>query len=61
MMKTVTSSVLPLLGTRDTAQVTPLLFAKAKMFGVITGMYVLPTAGLNELRGKATYIRWMSD
>jgi hypothetical protein len=38
-----------------------LLFAKAKMFGFMTGMYVLPTAGLNELRGKRTHIRWMSD
>lgn len=38
-----------------------LLFAKAKMFGVVTGMYVLPTAGLNELMGKTTHIRWMSD
>jgi hypothetical protein len=38
-----------------------LLFAKAKLFGVITGMYVLPTAGLNELRAKRTTIRWMSD
>ncbi len=38
-----------------------LLFAKAKMFGVMTGMYVLPTAGLNELRGKRTHVRWMAD
>jgi hypothetical protein len=38
-----------------------LLFAKAKMFGIMTGMYVLSTAGLNELRGKTTHIRWMSD
>ena len=38
-----------------------LLFAKAKMFGFMTGMYVLSTAGLDELRGKRTHIRWMSD
>lgn len=38
-----------------------LLFAKAKMFGVMTGMYVLPTAGLAELKGKRTHVRWMAD
>lgn len=38
-----------------------LLFAKAKMFGVMTGMYVLPTAGMDQLKGKRTHIRWMSD
>ena len=38
-----------------------LLFAKAKMFGIMTGMYVLSTAGLNGLKGKTTNIRWMSD
>ncbi len=38
-----------------------LLLAKAKMFGIMTGMYVLPTAGLEALRGKRTHIRWMSD
>lgn len=38
-----------------------LLFAKAKMFGIMTGMYVLPTAGMEQLRGKRTHIRWMSD
>lgn len=38
-----------------------LLFAKAKLFGIVTGMYVLPTAGLDVLKGKRTHIRWMSD
>ncbi len=38
-----------------------LLFLKAKLFGIMTGLYVLPTAGLDEVKGKRTVIRWMSD
>ncbi len=38
-----------------------LLFAKAKFLGFMTGMYVLPTAGQNELKGKRTTFRWMAD
>jgi hypothetical protein len=38
-----------------------LLFVKAKFLGIMTGMYVLPTTGLNQLRGKRTTFRWMSD
>jgi hypothetical protein len=38
-----------------------LLFAKAKMFGIMTGMYYLPTAGVDQLKGQRTHIRWMAD
>jgi len=38
-----------------------LLFAKAKLFGIMTGMYVLPTAGVTQLQGKRTHFRWMAD
>jgi len=38
-----------------------LVFMKAKMFGIHTVMYRLPTAGLNELRGKKVHLYWYAD
>jgi hypothetical protein len=34
---------------------------KAKLFGVHTGMYRLPTAGQNQLRGQQVHFYWYAD
>lgn len=38
-----------------------LVFSKSKAFGVHTGMYRLPTAGLDQLRGKSAHFFWYAD
>ncbi|MDX3619237.1 hypothetical protein [Streptomyces europaeiscabiei] len=38
-----------------------LLFKKAKLFGVMTGMYRLKTGGLQQLRGRRATFYWSAD
>ena len=38
-----------------------LVFMKAKLFGVHTGMYRLGTGGLEQLRGKRVHFFWYAD
>lgn len=38
-----------------------LVFSKAKMFGVRTGMYRLATGGLTQLKGKRAHFFWYAD
>jgi hypothetical protein len=38
-----------------------LLFMKAKLFGIHTGMYRLATGGLDELRGQRSTFYWYAD
>lgn len=38
-----------------------LLFMKAKMFGIHTGMYRMSTGGMDELRGRRVHFLWAAD
>lgn len=38
-----------------------LVFMKAKMFGIHTGMYRLATGGLNQLKGQQVHFYWFAD